>query len=90
MYLLLRAHERPKQNHEDVLQFAHLQELLFICERSWTDIEPEVYSAIAYPVSKQLSTLRHGHLPEEEDGSIDFLGHERNIFGTICALSTMV
>ena len=27
MYLLLRAHQRPKQNHEDVLQFAHLQEL---------------------------------------------------------------
>ena len=31
-----------------------------IGERSWTDIEPENYSSIAYPVSKQLSTLRHG------------------------------
>ena len=46
---------------------------VIICERSWTDIEPEVHLAIAYPVSKQLSTLRHGHLLEEEDGSIDFL-----------------
>ena len=40
-------------------------------ERSWTDVEPENYSSIAYPVSKQLSTLlRHGHLPREEDGAI--------------------
>ena len=44
-----------------------------ICERSWTDIEPETYSLIAYPVSKQLSALlRHGHLPREEDGAIEF------------------
>ena len=43
------------------------------CERSWTDIEPETYSPIAYPVSRQLSTLlRHGHLPREEDGAIEF------------------
>ena len=32
-----------------------------IGERSWTDIEPETYSPVAYPVLKQLSTLlRHG------------------------------
>ena len=44
-----------------------------ICERSWTDLEPEDYSSIAYPVSKQLSTLlRHGHLPREEDGATEF------------------
>ena len=44
-----------------------------ICERSWTDIEPGTYSPIAYPVSKQLSTLlRHGHLPREDDGAIEF------------------
>ena len=43
-----------------------------ISERSWTDIEPENYSSIAYEVSKQLSTLlRHdGDLPREEDGAI--------------------
>ena len=35
-----------------------------ISEISWTDIESENYSPIAYPVSKQLSTLlRHGDLP---------------------------
>ena len=44
-----------------------------IGERTWTNIEPEDYSPIAYPVSKQLSTLlRHGHLPREEDGAIEF------------------
>ena len=44
-----------------------------ISERSWTDIEPENYSSIAYPVSKRLTTLlRHGQLPREEDGAIEF------------------
>ena len=44
-----------------------------IGERKWTDIEREDYSPIAYPVSKQLSTLlRHGHLLREDDGAIEF------------------
>ena len=44
-----------------------------ISERSWTDIEPQDYSSIDYPVSKQLSTLlRHGNLPREDDGAIEF------------------
>ena len=43
-----------------------------ISERFWTDIEPGTCSSIAYPVSKQLSTLlRHGHLPREDDGAIE-------------------
>ena len=44
-----------------------------IGERTWTDIEPQDYSSIDYPVSKQLSTLlRHGNLPREDDGAIEF------------------
>ena len=44
-----------------------------ISERSGTDVEPGTYSHIAYPVSKQLSTLlRHGHLSREDDGAIEF------------------
>ena len=44
-----------------------------ICERTWIDVEPENYSSIDSPVSKQLSTiLRHGDLPREEDGVIEF------------------
>ena len=43
-----------------------------IVERKWTDVEPEDYSPVDYPVSKQLSTLlRHGHLLRE-DGAIEF------------------
>ena len=46
---------------------------VLICERSWTDIEPETYSPIAYPVSKKLiNLLRHGSLPREDDGAIEF------------------
>ena len=45
-----------------------------ISERSWTVIEPENYSSIAYPMSKQLSTLlRYGDLPREGYGAIEFL-----------------
>ena len=44
-----------------------------IGERSWTDIEPETYSHIAYQWRKRLNTLlRHGQLPREEDGAIEF------------------
>ena len=44
-----------------------------IGERKWTDIEPEDYSPVGYPGSKQLSTLlRHGHRPREDDGAIEF------------------
>ena len=54
-----------------------------IGERPWTDVEPEDYSPVDYPVSKQLSTLlRHGHPPREDDGAIEFW-RKRNIFGTI-------
>ena len=47
--------------------------IVLISERFWTDIEPQDYSSIDYPMSKQLITLlRHGHLPREEDGAIEF------------------
>ena len=46
---------------------------LFISERFWIDIEPENYSPIPYPVSKQESTLSlHGHVLREDDGAIQF------------------
>ena len=53
-----------------------------ICERSWNDIEPETYSLISYPVSKQLSTLlRHGHLLRQKDEAMEFW-RLKKIFGT--------
>ena len=44
-----------------------------ISERSLTDTESKNYSSIAYEASKQLNTLlRHGDLPTEEEGAIEF------------------
>ena len=44
-----------------------------IGERTWTDIEPQDYSPIDYPVSKKLiNLLRHGSLPRDNDGAIEF------------------
>ena len=42
-------------------------------ERTWTDIEPQDFSPTDYSVSKKLiNLLRHGSLPREEDGAIEF------------------
>ena len=44
-----------------------------IGERTWTDVEPEEYSFSYYEVSKKLiRLLRHGSLPREDDGAIEF------------------
>ena len=44
-----------------------------ILERTWIDIEPGAQFDHAYPVAKRLNTLlRHGELPREEDGAIEF------------------
>ena len=44
-----------------------------ILERKWIDIEPGAQSNLAYPVAKRLNALlRHGQLPREEDGAIEF------------------
>ena len=44
-----------------------------ILERTWIDIEPRAQSNQAYPVAERINTLlRHGELPREEDGAIEF------------------
>ena len=74
MYLLLRVDQRLKQKPRRRTLAYSSTKTVPISERSWTDIEAENYSSIAYPLSKQLSTLlRHGDLPREEDGAIEFL-----------------
>ena len=41
--------------------------------KTWTDIEPQEYSLSDCSVSKKLiNLLRHGSLPREDDGAIDF------------------
>ena len=44
-----------------------------IGERTWTDVEPGEYSISDYEVSKKLiHHLRHGSLPRDNDGAIEF------------------
>ena len=46
---------------------------ILIGERVWTDVEPGEYSISDYEVSKKLAhLLRHGNLPRENDGTIEF------------------
>ena len=53
--------------------FAISSTIVYIGERTWTDIEPQDYSSVDYPVSKQLITLlRHGSQPREDDGAVEF------------------
>ena len=44
-----------------------------IGERTWADVEPGEYSISDHEVSKKLiHLLRHGSLPRENDGAIEF------------------
>ena len=73
MHVLLQADQRLKQKPQRRTLASPSTRTLLIGERKWTDVEPEDYSPIDYQVSKQLSTLdRHGHLPREDDGAIEF------------------
>ena len=49
-------------------------------ERIWTDVEPGEYSISDYEVSKKLiRLLRHGSLPREDDGAIEFCRIQDNL-----------
>ena len=54
------------------------------------DIEPGALFDQAYPVAKKNTLLRHGHLPREEDGAIEFWRIKRLSSKQIWALSTLV
>ena len=46
---------------------------ILIGDRTWTDIEPQENSLSDCSVSKKLiNLLRHGSLPREDDGAIEF------------------
>ena len=64
---------------------------LRIGERKRTDVEPEDYSPVSCPMSKQLSNfLRHGHLPREDDGAIKFWRLKEYLRNDFYAISTLV
>ena len=72
MHVLLQARQRLKQNHKDDSARSSTTTIP-IGERTWTDIEPQEYSLSDYSVLKKLiNLLRHGSLPREDDGAIEF------------------
>ena len=73
MRVILQADQRPKQNHKDKDSASLSTRTIPIGERTWTDVEPGEYSISDYEVSKKLiHLLRHGSLPRDNDGAIEF------------------
>ena len=73
MQVLLRADQRPKQKPQRRDPASSSTRTFPIRERTWTDVEPGEYSISDYEVSKKLiHLLRHGSLPRENDGAIEF------------------
>ena len=61
------------KNKTTKTNFCQSTKTMPIGERTWTDIEPQDYSLTDYSVSKKLvNLLRHGSLPREDDGAIEF------------------
>ena len=73
MQVTLQADQRPKQNHKDAILPVHPQELYPLGRELLTDVEPGEYSIFDYPLSNKLiHLLRHGSLPRDKDGAIEF------------------
>ena len=71
--LAFATRSKDKAKPQRCISASSSTKTILIGERTWTDIQPEEYSPIDYPVSKELSTLlRHGSLPREHDGAIEF------------------
>ena len=69
----MHADQRPKQNHKTREPAGPSKRTIPIGERTWTDVEPGDFSLSDYAVSKKLiHHLRHGNLPRENDGAIEF------------------
>ena len=87
--VMLRAYQRPKPQKREPADSS--TRTIPIGERSGTDIEPQDYSSIDDPVSKQLiHLLRHGNLLREDDGAIEFWRLKRLSSELFCVLSSLV
>ena len=68
----LQADKRLKHNREDLPLLAHLQRLFRFVKEYGLILNQELNS-IKRTVAKRINTLlRHGELPREEDGAIEF------------------
>ena len=61
---------------------------ILIGERTGTDVEPQEYSLSDYSVSKKIiNLLRHGSLPREDDGAIEFWRIKDYLQNHLCVLN---
>ena len=82
-----KAKAKPQRRTSD----SSTTKTLPIGERTWTDIEPGEYSISDNEVSKKLiRLLRHGSLPREDDGAIEFWRLNDYLQNHFCAFSTLV
>ena len=73
MQVILQADQRPQQKHKDAILPAHAQELYLLERELGLILNHKKYSLSDCPVSKKLiNLLRHGSLPRENDGAIEF------------------
>ena len=73
MQATLHADQRLKRKPQRRDSASSSTRTLPIGERTWTDVEPGKHSLSDYPVSKKLiHLLRHGSLPRDNDGAIEF------------------
>ena len=72
-HVLLQADQRPKQNHKDVLLPAHPQKLYLLGKELGPILNRKsIRSKIIQCQKKLINLLRHGSLPREDDGAIEF------------------
>ena len=73
MYLFFASRSKAKAKPQRRVAASLFTKTASIGDRTWTDIEPQDYSPIDHPMSKKLiHLLRHGSLPREDDGAIEF------------------
>ena len=69
--LLLRADQRLKQTHEDLLLPAHLQQLHLSVKDLWLILSQIILLSLTKRQNNWV-LFRHGDLPTEEEGAIEF------------------
>ena len=73
MQVILHADQRPKQSHNNEILPAHPQELYLLGKELGPMLNQENIQSPIFEVSKKLiRLLRHGSLPRDDDGAIEF------------------